>query len=265
MCGLLLGVCQLGFMFVMYSVYRIQHNMNIALPQLTAAPDLVEQVYRRLLDAISDGSMPPGMRLTQEDVAEQLAVSRQPVLQALRQLKNDGMVQDAPGQHGHKGRGVLVSPLDGGLIAHMYQVRGALDTLAAQLAAQRCAVLDPALIRQGRIAAAGTDVAAMMNADMAFHRAIYQASGNPLIEASSLLHWAHIRRAMGESLRHGSLRAAVWDEHAAMAQAIAHGDVTNVAAMAMRHCEQASANLLSRLAHGTHGSTEPTPLNSVVP
>jgi DNA-binding GntR family transcriptional regulator len=239
--------------------------MNTALPRLDPAPDLVEQVYRRLLDAISDGSMPPGMRLTQEEVAEQLAVSRQPVLQALRQLKSDGLVQDAPGQHGHKGRGVLVAPLDGALIAHMYQVRGALDALAAQLAAQRKATIDPALISQGRAAAAGTDVAAMMNADLAFHRAIYQASGNPLIEASSLLHWAHIRRAMGESLRHGSLRAAVWDEHAAMAHAIAEGDEARVSLLVTQHCQQASANLLRLLAHNAPPAMADTPINSVVP
>lgn len=239
--------------------------MNATLPRLDSAPDLVEQVYRRLLDAISDGSMPPGMRLTQEEVAEQLAVSRQPVLQALRQLKSDGLVQDAPGQHGQKGRGVLVAPLDGALIAHMYQVRGALDALAAQLAAQARATIDPALISQGRAAAAGTDVAAMMNADLAFHRAIYQASGNPLIEASSLLHWAHIRRAMGESLRQGTqLRAAVWDEHAAIAQAIADGDVTRVAQMVTRHCQQASANLTHMLAKGVP-TPAVQPINSVVP
>ena len=44
--------------------------------------------YGRLLDAISDGSLAPGERLTQEDIAAKLAVSRQPVLQALRLLKN---------------------------------------------------------------------------------------------------------------------------------------------------------------------------------
>lgn len=249
----------------MYSVYRNNTHMNNALPRLDTAPDLVERVYRRLLDAISDGSMPPGMRLTQENVAEHLAVSRQPVLQALRQLKSDGLVQDAPGQHGQKGRGVLVAPLDGALIAHMYQVRGALDALAAQLAAQRKATIDPTLISQGRAAAAGTDVAAMMNADLAFHRAIYQASGNPLIEASSLLHWAHIRRAMGESLRHGSLRAAVWDEHAAMVDAIADGDQPRVHQLVTQHCQQASANLLHRLAHHTPPAPAGASLNSVVP
>ena len=80
--------------------------MAAQLVKLESAPDLVDQVYRSLLDAISEGSLAPGERITQEDIAEKLAVSRQPVLQALRLLKKDGFVLDAPG------RGVLVAPLD---------------------------------------------------------------------------------------------------------------------------------------------------------
>ena len=103
--------------------------MTAHLVKLESAPDLVDQVYRSLLDAISDGSLAPGERITQEDIAEKLAVSRQPVLQALRLLKKDGFVLDAPG------RGVLVAPLDADWIAKVYQVRGSLDALAARLAA----------------------------------------------------------------------------------------------------------------------------------
>jgi DNA-binding GntR family transcriptional regulator len=58
--------------------------MSANLLKLETAPDLVERVHRRLLDAISDGSLAPGTRITQEEIAAQLAVSRQPVLQALR-------------------------------------------------------------------------------------------------------------------------------------------------------------------------------------
>src|SRR5205085_5785009 len=114
--------------------------MPAQLLQLEATPDLVDRVYRSLLDAISDGSLHPGQRITQEEIAHQLAVSRQPVLQALRLLKKDGFVQDAPG------RGLLVAPLDPQAIRHIYQVRGALDALAARLAARRRFRIDPAVM-----------------------------------------------------------------------------------------------------------------------
>jgi len=215
--------------------------MPAQLVQLEASPDLAERVYRSLLDAISDGSLPPGQRLTQEDIAQQLAVSRQPVLQALRLLKKDGFVQDAPG------RGLLVAPLDAAWMRRVYEVRGALDALAARLAAQRRFALDPRVIEQGRRAARGRHVMAMIDADLAFHAAIYAASGNPLIEQSAQLHWRHLRRVMGAVLQQSRQREAVWDEHEAIAAAIAAGDGTAAARLIEDHSLRASENLAAQL------------------
>lgn len=215
--------------------------MTAQLLQLSATPDLVDQVYRALLDAISEGSLVPGQRITQEELAEQLAVSRQPVMQALRLLKKDGFVQDAPG------RGLQVTPLDPGWLAQVYEVRGALDALAVRRAAERRTRLEPALLARGRKAVARGDIKAMIDADLAFHRALYQAAGNPLIEQSALLHWQHIRRAMGEALQHSALRESVWDEHQAIAQAVAAGDTQGAESLMRRHSEQASAHLSQQL------------------
>ena len=211
--------------------------MTPHLVKIESTPDLVDQVYRSLLDAISEGMLKPGMRIMQEDIAAQLAVSRQPVLQALRLLKNDGFVLDAPG------RGVLVAPLDVSRLVHLYQVRGALDALAARLAAQAFYRIDPDLITQGRLAARGGDVKAMIAADAQFHGAIYAASGNPLIAQSAHLHWHHIRRAMGAVLQLSTMRESIWDEHEAIATAIAAGDATTAENLIRRHAEEASLNL----------------------
>ncbi|MEO7336015.1 MAG: GntR family transcriptional regulator [Caldimonas sp.] len=211
------------------------------LVKLQTEPDLVDRVYRSLLDAISDGSLAPGSRLTQEDLAERLAVSRQPVLQALRLLKKDGLVHDAPG------RGLLVAPLDAAWIADVYEVRGALDALAVQLAAARRAVLDPRLIERGRRVARGRDIQAMIEADIAFHNAIYAASGNPLIERSAQVHWVHLRRVMGAVLQSSRQREPIWDEHAAIAEAVAAGDAGRATELIELHSRQASENLLARL------------------
>lgn len=215
--------------------------MTTHLVKLETAPDLVEQVYARLLDAISEGSLAPGERITQEDIAERLAVSRQPVLQALRLLKKDGFVHDAPG------RGVLVAPLDAAWTLKIYQVRGALDALAARLAAALRTRIDPKLIEQGRKAARGRDVKAMIDADLAFHCAIYAASGNPLIEQSATQHWRHLRRVMGAVLQQSKQREALWDEHEAIAKAIAAGDGERAARMIEEHSQHASDNLAARL------------------
>lgn len=221
------------------------------LVQLEASPDLAERVYRSLLDAICDGSLLPGQRLTQEEIAHQLAVSRQPVLQALRLLKKDGFVQDAPG------RGLQVAALDPDWIQQVYQVRGALDGLAVRLAAQRRFALAPGLLQAGRAAARSGDVKAMIEADLAFHAAIYAAAGNPLIEQSAQLHWRHLRRVMGAVLQHAGQREAVWDEHQAIADAMAAGDADGAARLIEEHSRHASDHLAQRLQHVLKTANDP--------
>ena len=132
--------------------------MRLNPSSLPARSDLVEATYRVLLDAITDSSLIPGERITQEEIAEQLHVSRSPVLQALRMLKQDGFIKDAPG------RGVQVADLDVVWFAKLYDVRGALDALATKLAAQARKRIDPALIEQGRLASHGDDLQAVIDA-----------------------------------------------------------------------------------------------------
>ncbi len=215
--------------------------MVAQLIKLQVAPDLVDQVYQALLDAISGGTLAPGVRITQDELAARFSVSRQPVLQALRLLKQDGLVQDAPG------RGLQVAPLEPRAIVHFYQVRGALDALAARLAAERGAVLSAGLIERGREAARGHSVSAMIDADIAFHRAIYAASGNPLIERSAQPHWVQLKRVMGAVLQSSRQREPLWDEHERIAEAIAQRDVARATALIEHHGAQASGNLQQRL------------------
>ncbi len=213
----------------------------MSLAKIRSRTDYVDEVYKALLDAISDGTLAPGARITQEELAEQLHVSRSPVLQALRLLKKDGLLEDAPG------RGLVVARLDPGRIGHLYQVRGALDALAARLAAQRRADIPASLIADGRAAAAGTDVRAMIEADTAFHRAIYEASENPFIIESAMLHWIHLRRVMGAVLQQRTGRDGIWDEHEAIARAIREGDGARAAELSERHAKVARETLVQSL------------------
>jgi len=156
-------------------------------------------------------------------------------------LKKDGLVEDAPG------RGVQVIPLDLASIGMLYEVRGALDALAAKLAADRHSVIDPLLIKKGRQASKGKDVSAMINADMAFHTAVYAASGNPLIAQSAQLHWIHLRRVMGLVLRSSQQRESIWNEHEAIAEAIAAGDSEQAVKRMEVHITHARASHIAHL------------------
>jgi DNA-binding GntR family transcriptional regulator len=216
-------------------------RMRLQLEKIPTRSDFVETVYNVLVDAITDGSLAPGERITQEEIAEQLHVSRSPVLQALRMLKKDGLIEDAPG------RGVQVAPLDPEWVDHLYEVRGALDVLAARLAAQAGVTIDPTLIEQGRLISKSGDLKRIIDADIAFHYAIYTASGNALIAESANRYWVHIRRVMGAVHRWTNHRSAIWDEHQAIADAIGRGDAAHAVFLTEQHISSAKTNLVNQL------------------
>ena len=213
--------------------------------RLAVQPQLVDRVYAAILDGICAGRLAPGERITQDGLAETLAVSRQPVLQALLLLKKQGFVRDT-GR-----RGLIVAPLDPQFVEHVYQVRGALDGTAARGAAiQRApdaAARGEALIAAGRQAAKARDVGRMIAADIDFHRFIYDLSGNPLIAEAASLHWQHIRRVMGSVLQSDRV-TRIWDEHAAILDSIVGGRAGEAESRARAHAEAASRMLATQLA-----------------
>lgn len=221
----------------------------MSLAKIPSRTDYVDEVYKTLIDAISAGKLAPGERITQEDLAEKLNVSRSPVLQALRLLKKDGLLEEAPG------RGLVVAKLDPIRIGHLYQVRGALDALAARLAAERKAKIPMTLISNGRKTAEGSDVNALLDADIAFHKAIYEASGNPYIAETAMLHWIHLRRVMGAVLQRKLGRSGIWDEHSAIVEAIHEGNGDLAASLSEKHAELARVSLIAHL-HETEPISE---------
>src|SRR5436190_22698720 len=98
---------------------------------LDPLPNLIDQVYARILEAIIDRTLLPGQRITQNELAERLGVSRQPVSQALHLLHRQGLLVES-GR-----RGFEVTQLDPVRIRQLYEVRSAIDALAARLAAGR--------------------------------------------------------------------------------------------------------------------------------
>jgi DNA-binding GntR family transcriptional regulator len=217
------------------------------LDKLPARTDYVDAVYDSLLQAICNGNLKPGSRIIQEELARELNVSRSPILQALRMLKKDGLLEEAPG------RGLLVTRLSPEHIKHLYEVRGALDALAAQLAARHIGAgapkISPALLSAGRSAADGDDVLCIVEADIKFHTAIYQAAQNPYLLQTAMGQWLQIRRVMAAIHQHQGLarRSNLWQEHEAIAEAINQGKEALAAERSIAHCQRASSALIKAL------------------
>jgi DNA-binding GntR family transcriptional regulator len=207
---------------------------------------LLDQVHDRLVAAIADGTLSPGQRLTQEEVAAQLGVSRQPVSHALQVLRRRGLVIEA-GK-----RGVVVAPLDARRLRDLYQVREALEALAASLAASRC--LTPceikegeALLEHGTALAENGSTGALIAADVDFHSFLHRLSGNGAIVETIAEEWPHFRRAMGVVLVDKPTRRRVWAEHAEILAHVYAGDAVAAAAAARRHFARAGEEAASRL------------------
>ena len=217
---------------------------------ISIQPVLIDQVYERLVEAIEDGSLLPGSRIRQEELAEWLGVSRQPVSHALQLLKHQGLLTES-GK-----RGLTVAPLDAGRILDLYQVRTSLDALAARLAAQRVAAglanapqrrqLEEAL-EHGASLKPDRPASAFIQADVDFHTAIYRLSGNSAIEETVAAQWPHLKRSMGVVLDNPDERLLVWYEHAAIARSVLAGDAHRAELAAHDHASRAGTETARRL------------------
>jgi DNA-binding GntR family transcriptional regulator len=213
---------------------------------ITIQPRLVEQVYEAILSEITEGLLPPNTRLIQDELAAAYGVSRQPVQQALLLLRNHGLVRDAPR------RGLIVSPLDVDYVRNLYEVRAVLEGLAARLAAEhgpaRAKAEGPALIKDGRAAVESGSVTKQIAADLAFHSFLYEISGNPLIAETTAPHWHYLRRVMGEVLRDDEkIPGSIWDEHAAILDAVIACDGKKAETLGRQHISRAAKIFVARL------------------
>jgi DNA-binding GntR family transcriptional regulator len=202
---------------------------------------MVEQAYQAILDAICDGSLEAGERLTQESVATRLQVSRQPVGQALLLLKQQKFLVEA-GR-----RGLMVAPLDREFMRWIYELRLGIEPLAASLAARRAtsAELERGrdLVATGQRAVRDGAIGELIAADMAFHMYLYELSGNGLFVDTMRELWNHLRRAMREVLQHRDYRKTIWVEHEQILRAVAAHDGDAAAALVRAHLSNAAINV----------------------
>jgi DNA-binding GntR family transcriptional regulator len=119
---------------VVRSEYGIPYSkLTIGMIPLNPLPNLIDQVYARILEAITDRTLLPGQRIRQNELAEKLGVSRQPVSHALHLLHRQGLITES-GR-----RGFEVTQLDPERIRQLYEARGSRrrSTPAARSTARR--------------------------------------------------------------------------------------------------------------------------------
>ncbi|WGV17356.1 GntR family transcriptional regulator [Fuscovulum ytuae] len=129
--------------------------------------------YRRLLEEIRMGTLPPGARLRETELAERLGISRTPVREAIRQLEADGLVAHLPRQ------GATIRSLDHAEVVELYEMRAVLEGTAARLAARAASEIElaelAALNAELAASPAGPDA---REVNRQFHRSLLDAARN---------------------------------------------------------------------------------------
>lgn len=212
-----------------------------------------DQVYARLRDLIVQGSLAPGSRIVETEIASRLGVSRTPVREALQRLQQEGFVMGAPGAQQSR---LTVAPLTRNDVMELLDVVGALEGLGARRAAtldiaerrtlgKELRALNQEFARAAR--AAPVDHSRLYDVDEQLHRRIVEAGVGPRLLA---LHEAVKPQAeryirMYISLLTGDVKPSV-DEHDTMIDAIEEGraaDAQDAVEINWRH----AADRLSRV------------------
>ncbi len=83
---------------------------------------------------------------------------------------------------------------------------------------------------------------------MRFHGFISELSGNPLIGETTAPHWPYLQRVMGEVLRDDAqMPRTIWDEHAAILDAVMAGDAARAETLSRDHISRAARIFVERL------------------
>jgi DNA-binding GntR family transcriptional regulator len=188
---------------------------------------LRDGVFRRLRDAIVDGTFAPGEQLRDGELADWLGVSRTPVREALLRLGAAGLVVTQPG------RSTTVSVLDARAIRDARDVIAAMHELAVREVAGRLSEGDIARMRDANArfaaAVASGDVAEALDADDELHGIPVAALGNRALETVLEQFDPLVRRA--ERLRFTRDGHASVELHNRLIDSLAHGDGAGAASV----------------------------------
>ena len=210
--------------------------------KLDAYKPLREVVSETLRQAIKDGVLKPGERLMEIQLADELGVSRTPIREAIRKLELEGFVVMVPR------RGTYVADISLKDIAQVFEIRSALEELAAGLAAERITpdeleYLERILVEINEYID-NDEFDKIVDTDVRFHDVLYHASRNQrLVDILNNLR-EQMLRFRSISMHYPGRLAATWEEHRQMVENIAEHNSAMARKVAKKHMENSERTLL---------------------
>lgn len=223
-------------------------------PDLAAARPrgaLAETVAAHIRARIAEGRLGPGDRINEVEIAQEMGVSRGPVREAVRRFASAGLVVSEPNL------GARVVTLDAAATRSLYEVREALESLAARLAATRMSAAEKRALlamldaHEAAMAAQDSDAYPSGGSDWDFHLAILRGARNEValrVCGSDLRDMLALLRA-----RHGRSRGRgrrALQEHRWVAEAIAASDAELAGLLMARHIRNSHDTLASLIGDG---------------
>ncbi len=206
---------------------------------------LRELVLEAIREAIINGTLKPRERLMEIQLAEDLGVSRTPVREALRKLEIEGFIVMVPR------KGAYVADLTFKDIADVFEIRSALEALAAALAAERITNEEleemERLLVQKAEAITNEDIDKVVLVDTKFHEAIYKASRNERLTNIINNLREQIQRFRATSLAYPGRMKASLDEHRSIVEALQARDVKLSRKLAGKHIENAESSMIESI------------------
>ncbi len=199
------------------------------LPGYVSKTDMVAALIRQL---IITGELPAGGQLRQRDLAQRFGVSQTPVREALRRLESEGLVV------GDTHRGFTVVEPDDGPVEENFQIRAALESLGASLAARKVDARGVEALRalNDQIRALGDDDPRYAGLNRDFHFGVYEHAGSPLLLSLMRLLWASLHGGP----KVGRTHAESARQHDAILDALSAGDAAAASARTYQHIMSAA-------------------------
>lgn len=209
---------------------------------------LADRVMLLLRKDIEDGRLKPGSRINELEISQRLGISRGPIREAIRRLSSSGLVTYEP----NVGSRVVSPDIDA--VAQLYDVREALEALAARLAAQHMTEVERSRLaetldaHEAQMTEANATSYPRGPADWDFHLLIIKGSRNDVV-------W----RICGDEFRdiisllrgqHGSSRGRgrkALQEHRWIAEAVIAGNGDLAALLMAQHIRASRENLLNSM------------------
>lgn len=214
---------------------------------IESSNSLGDTVYEALREAIIKQVLKPGERLMETELAEEMGVSRTPVREAMRKLELEDYVEMIPR------KGTYVSGLSIKDVNNLFEIRGALETLAAGLAAKRATQVEIAEMRKNLQEETHlfetSDVLKMIEFDTCFHEIIYSAARNVRLQNMIKDLRDQIQRFRTTSLAVPGRMKFALAEHHKIVEAIALGDVQEAERVTRAHLASAENALLDVISH----------------